>query len=80
MAEPQAGLTEEQQAEIRRLAFDAIVRFRDEGCRLAPTPSDAQLLRIMEFAVGAEGMEEYLPLLEEELELGGEDRRAPGWH
>ena len=34
----------------------------------------------MEFAVGgAEGMAAYLPLLEEELAIRGEDRRAPKW-
>jgi 4-hydroxyacetophenone monooxygenase len=76
---PQGGLTDEQQAAAREIALDAIVRFRDGGCRAAPPPSDADLLRIMEFAVGGTGMGEYLPLLEEELAHRGEDRRAPGW-
>jgi len=76
---PQGGLTEEQQAEVRRLALDALARFRDAGSRPAPAPSDDDLLRIMEFAVGGAGMAEYLPLLEEELAHRGEDRRAPGW-
>jgi 4-hydroxyacetophenone monooxygenase len=77
---PQGGLTEEQQAEARRLALDALTRFRDGGCRPAPPPSDDDLLRIMEFAVGGSAMAAYLPLLEEELAHRGEDRRAPGWH
>jgi 4-hydroxyacetophenone monooxygenase len=76
---PQGGLSDEQQAEVRALALDALVRFRDGGCKAAPTPDDAQLLRIMEFAVGGADMAEYLPLLEEELSFRGEDRRAPGW-
>jgi 4-hydroxyacetophenone monooxygenase len=79
IGEPQAGLTDEQQDAIRELAFAAITRFRDSGAAIAPTPSDADLLSIMEFAVGGTGMEEYLPLLEEELAVDGEDRRAPGW-
>lgn len=76
---PQGGLTDEQQAEARRLALDALVRFRDGGCRPAPLPSDDDVLRIMEAAVGGSGMADYLPLLEEELAHRGEDRRAPGW-
>jgi 4-hydroxyacetophenone monooxygenase len=76
---PQGGLTEEQQAEARELALEALVRFRDGGCRPAPVPSDEDVLRIMEFAVGGSDMGAYLPLLEEELSHRGEDRRAPGW-
>src|SRR5215813_1522757 len=71
---PQGGLTEEQLAEARALAFDALVRFRDGGCVPAPTPSDDDLLRMMEFAVGGTEMAAYLPLLEEELAFRGEDR------
>ena len=76
---PQGGLTDEQQAQARALALDALVRFRDGGCRPAPPPSDEQLLEIMEYAVGGAEMAPYLPLLEEELAYRGEDRRAPGW-
>jgi 4-hydroxyacetophenone monooxygenase len=42
-------------------------------------PSDADVLRIMEHAVGGADMDAYLPLLEEELAHRGADRRAPGW-
>ncbi len=77
---PQGGMSEEQQAEARELALEALVRFRDGGCRPAPVPSDDDVLRIMEFAVGGSDMGAYLPLLEEELAHRGEDRRAPEWH
>ena len=76
---PQGGLSEVQQRKARELALEAIVRFRDGGSQPAPAPSDADLLRIMEFAVGGAEMADYLPLLEEELAYRGEDRRAPGW-
>ena len=46
----------------------------------APPPSDADVLKIMEFTVDGTGMADYLPLLEEELAILGEDRRAPQWH
>lgn len=76
---PQGGLTDDQQAAVREIALETIVRFRDSGCRPAPPPSDEVLLRIMEFAVGGAEMADYLPLLEEELSYKGEDRRAPDW-
>jgi 4-hydroxyacetophenone monooxygenase len=77
---PQGGLTDEQQAEVRRLALETLIRFRDGGCVPAPVPSDDDVLRIMEHAVGGADMAAYLPLLEEELAHRGDDRRAPGWH
>jgi 4-hydroxyacetophenone monooxygenase len=76
---PQGGLTEEQLAEARELAFVALKAFRDGGSKPAPPPSDEQLLEIMEYAVAGGGMDPYLPLLEEELAFRGEDRRAPEW-
>src|SRR5918992_918087 len=63
---PQGGLSEVQLERARQLAFDALVRFRDGGSQPAPAPSDEDLLRILEFAVGGVDMAAYLPLLEEE--------------
>jgi 4-hydroxyacetophenone monooxygenase len=77
---PQGGLTEAQQAEARELALEVLVRFRENGCRPAAPPSQAEILQIMEHAVGGGAdMAAYLPLLEEELAVRGEDRRAPTW-
>jgi 4-hydroxyacetophenone monooxygenase len=76
---PQGGLTEEQVAQVKELGLEVLGRFRDGGCRPAPVPSDEDVLKIMEFAVGGTDMGPYLPLLEEELAHRGEDRRAPGW-
>lgn len=77
---PQGGLTEEQQAEARALALQALLSFRESGCTPAPPPDDAGVLRLMEFAVGGAEMDPYLPLLEEELHHQEEDRRAPQWN
>jgi 4-hydroxyacetophenone monooxygenase len=77
---PQGGLSEAQQAAARELALEALVRYRDGGCRPAPVPPDADVLRIMEFAVGGSDMAAYLPLLEEELAHRHADTRAPAWH
>ncbi len=76
---PAGGFTDEQAAAARELAFEVLVRFRDGGCRPAPPPSDDDLLRILQFAVGGAEVADYLPLLEEELAHRGEDRRAPSW-
>src|SRR4051794_13268404 len=77
---PQGGLSDEQQAEARAIALEALGRYRNSGCEPAAPPSDEQLQQIMEFAVGGTDMAAYLPLLEEELAFRGEDRRAPQWH
>jgi 4-hydroxyacetophenone monooxygenase len=79
IAMPQGGLTDEQLVAARELALQTLIRYRDNGCRPAPVPSDEDILRIMEYAVGGAEMREYLPLLEEELAARGEDRRAPDW-
>ena len=79
IAEPQGGLTDEQQAVARDLAFDVLRRYRDAGSPPAAPPSEHDLVAMMEFATGTEVMREYVPLLEEELGVTGEDRRAPGW-
>ena len=79
LAMPQGGFTDEQQAMARDLAFEALVRFHDGGSVPAAPPSDDELLRIMEYAVGGAGMAAYLPLLEEELAYRGVDRRGPDW-
>jgi 4-hydroxyacetophenone monooxygenase len=80
VAMPQGGLTDEQQAAVRELAFEVLVRHRDAGSHPAPPPSDDDVLHILEYTVGGVAMAEYLPLLEEELAFRGEDRRAPTWH
>lgn len=79
LMEPEGGLTEEQQRGIRALALDVLRRFRDCGSVAAPTPEQDTLQQIMEFACGGVPMQEYIPLLEEELSITEEDRRAPHW-
>ena len=77
--DPDGGLTPDQTAEARDLAAAALVRWRDAGSVPAPRPGDADLRRLLAYVVGDEQLDEYLTLLLEELALGGEDLRAPGW-
>jgi 4-hydroxyacetophenone monooxygenase len=80
-AMPQGGLTDDQQAAIRELAFEVLRDLRDGRRQVAPPPPDEDVLRIMQHTVGSSvDMAPYLPLLAEELAFRGEDRRAPGWH
>ena len=76
---PHGGLTDAQQHDARALALDVLLNFRDGGCVAAAPPSRDDLLRILEHVVGGSVNDEYLPLLEEELALRGDDRRAPHW-
>jgi 4-hydroxyacetophenone monooxygenase len=77
LALPQGGMNAEQQAAARQLALDALIRFRDGGSIRAEPPSHDDLLHMVEHVVGGHGMDDYLPLLEEELALRGDDRRGP---
>ncbi len=78
--DPNAGLSEEAIAQARVLAGDVLRRHFDSGTDPAPDSSDADLYRMIAFLVGEEPMEEYLPVLLEELALSGTDPRAPTWH
>src|SRR3954465_11263534 len=52
LALPQGGMSAEQQATARDLAFDALVRLRDHDGPLAPSPWRDNLVQIMEHVVG----------------------------
>jgi 4-hydroxyacetophenone monooxygenase len=78
--EPQGGLTDAQQAATRALVLEVLLRYRDQGSRPAPPPGAGELRRLMEFIVGGTKIDEYLPILQEEVGISGADRRAPEWH
>ena len=78
MLDPTGGLSPAQIAEIQRLAADALIEMRDSGARAA-LPDAAALTCLIEYLAGGTVDPEYVPLLREELALGG-DERAPSWH
>ncbi len=80
MLEPDGGYTPDQLALARDIAADALIQFRNSGAVAAPDPDRATLLRLIAFASGGEVDAEFLPLLEEELALNGNDLRAPDWN
>jgi 4-hydroxyacetophenone monooxygenase len=72
------GYSPEQVARGRTLAAEALIRFRDNGCKPAPDPTPAQLRALIEFVAGPSD-DDYLRLFREELGLGGVDYRKPSW-
>jgi 4-hydroxyacetophenone monooxygenase len=77
--DPFAGLSEAERQEAHDLAAAALSRWRDRGCPAPASLADADLEHIIGYLVGAD-TPDYLELLEEELALDGDDRRAPRWH
>ena len=77
LADPQAGVKEEQQAVVREIAFEALKAYRDRGCTLPPAPSRARVWEMMNFMIGEEIPEDYGAFLEGELSLNGEDPFVP---
>ncbi|MDB5617301.1 NAD(P)/FAD-dependent oxidoreductase [Tardiphaga sp.] len=73
---PQGGMSEEAQAEARRLAVETIIAYRDSGSP-APDPATPLLERAMGFIARGAGAE-YIPLLKHELALP-RDLGAPDW-
>lgn len=74
--EIQGFMSEQDKATARTLALDVIRDYRDRGC---PEPADidaTRLKRMMDWLVCAEVPDEYVPMMLEEMELDGRDRRA----
>ncbi len=74
--EIQGYLPEEQKAEVRARALEAIAAFRDGGCVLPPPPDVELLKEMMAWLVCEPVPDEYVPMVLEEMELDGGDPRA----
>ncbi len=79
LREPNSGYTAEQAALARELCLDGLRRYRDEMGGVAARPSPDDVLTIMRFASGSDIGERYVPLLNEELAIDGDELRAPHW-
>ena len=75
----QGGLTPEQLATAREVAFDAIVAFRDAGSRPVPPIEGAHLARIVEYMAGGLPIDPYMEMAHEELALTPDDERGVHW-
>lgn len=77
--EYQGFMSEPDKAAVRAQALEVIRRFRDGGCVLPPPPSAQTIHRMMSFILGQEVAEDYVPMMLEEMELDGVDRRSDAW-
>jgi 4-hydroxyacetophenone monooxygenase len=75
----QAAIPADMQAEMRREAREAILAYRARGKTLPPPPSAEMVGEMMRFIAGQALPAEYIPLLQEELALDGEDTKAQSW-
>jgi len=74
--EVQGYMSEEDKAEVRRLALGVIGDYRDRGCP-EPEPVSPELLHeMMNWLVCEDVPDEYVPMLMEEMELDGTDART----
>jgi 4-hydroxyacetophenone monooxygenase len=75
----QGGMTPEQQAAARALAFDTLTAFRDGRIDRVTRPIEEELRAITGWMTGSPAADDYIPLLLEELAPPGEDPREPSW-
>ena len=74
----QCGLSDEEQAEVRRRALAVIAAYRDAGCQ--PCELSRELLREMMVFLACRPVEGRLvPMLFEDMQFDGVDRRAITW-
>jgi 4-hydroxyacetophenone monooxygenase len=76
IGEVQGFLCEEDRAAVRAKALEVLKAYRDGGCRLPAPPSIDTVRRMMNFVVGSDVPEDYVPMMLEELALDGHDQRS----
>ena len=69
----QCGLTEDQQAEVRRMAVEALRAFRERGCPAPPSLGADGLREVLHFLTGQEPGDDYVPFLMEEIEFASDN-------
>lgn len=75
--EVQGFMSEEDKARVREAALPVIVDYRDRGCPV-PDPLPAELVKeMLDWAACESVDDDSLPLVLEELDLGGVDPRRP---
>ena len=78
VADYQGGLTDHQQADIRRRALPVVVGYRDAGCEPRAL-SDDILLEMMSFLAGQPVDGRLAEMFFEDMQFGGSDSRAVTW-
>jgi 4-hydroxyacetophenone monooxygenase len=73
--EVQGYMSDEDKAEVRRIAVDVIRTYRDGGSVLPPPPGPELISEMMSWLVCERVPDEYVPMMLEEMELDGSDPR-----
>ena len=76
---PDLGFTADDFARSREACVRALVAHRDAGCPEIPPPDDATIDALIEWMTGGQDVADQLAVFREELDLRGEDLRAPEW-
>ncbi len=71
--DPQGGISPEDQARARAIAFDVLRAYRDAGSPPTPRPSDAAIEEMTDYLVGEGVPPDYKELLHAELGMDGQD-------
>ncbi|HME48447.1 flavin-containing monooxygenase [Mycobacterium sp.] len=74
--EVQGFMSEDDKATARKVALDIIRDYRDRGCPEPAAVDATQLKRMMDWLVCTDVPDEYVPMMLEEMELDGRDRRV----
>src|SRR5215471_3454230 len=74
---PDGGIGETDAERIRDRARAVLVEFRDRGGTLPSLPSSAVLEEMMCFSLGQKIAPEYVPMMLEDMMLGGPGRTVP---
>ncbi|MBV9091159.1 MAG: NAD(P)/FAD-dependent oxidoreductase [Mycobacteriaceae bacterium] len=74
--EVQGFMSEQDKATARKLALGIIGDYRDRGCPEPAPVGAAELKRMMDWLVCTDVPDEYVPMMLEEMELDGRDRRV----
>lgn len=74
-AENEDGLGENDRKLARQLAFDALTRYRDDGCAELARPGEEDVVAAMNYITGTTMTDDEVPFLREELNLFAEDTR-----
>jgi 4-hydroxyacetophenone monooxygenase len=77
--EHDGGLSADDKAAVRSMAFDALRAYRDRGCTLPPLPAAETIRAMMSFMVGEPVADEYVPMFLEEMALDDGDARDLDW-
>ncbi|HWI11101.1 MAG TPA: NAD(P)-binding protein, partial [Burkholderiaceae bacterium] len=76
IGELQGYLSDAEQAQVRAEALQVLKAYRDGGSQMPAPPDDARLLQMLNFIVGTEVPDDYVPMIRDELSLGGDDANS----